>query len=53
MKPADLGWFAALIAWLATHAAGISTGLQWMLALTGIIAAVAAARYHIKAARKL
>ena len=52
-KVADYGWFTALIAWVITNAAGISLALQWAVALAGIVAAIAAARYHIKAARKL
>lgn len=52
-KIADVGTATSIFGWMFMHSQGISLLLQWGVALVAIGAGLAAAYYHIKAARRL
>jgi hypothetical protein len=51
-KMAHGGWITAALAWCLAHQEGISLSLEWGLKLAGIVAALAAAYYHVTKARR-
>lgn len=52
-KIADLAVTVSVPTWLALHVAGITLAIQWAGGIAVIIASMAAAYYHVKAARRL